>query len=89
MKDTLVQLVIFLKMVDIDCLAKGVSDTSIVSELIFRALRLRQMSGATGQDIFVLCNETEARELLRHAQAQCEDCVEKILRAFQIAGVTP
>ena len=83
------QLVIFLNLEDIDCLAKGVSDTSTVSELIFRALRLRQMSGASGQDVFVLCSDTEARELLRHAQAQCEECVEKILRAFQIAGVTP
>jgi hypothetical protein len=84
-----VQLVIFLNLEDIDCLAKGLPDTSIVSELLFRALRLRQMSGAPGQDVFVLCSDTEARELLRHAQAQCEECVEKILRAFQMAGVTP
>jgi hypothetical protein len=89
LKETLVQLVIFLNMKDIDCLAKGVSDTSIVSELIFRALRLRQMSGGSGQDVFVLCSDTEARELLRHAQAQCEECVEKIRRAFQMAGMTP
>jgi hypothetical protein len=89
LKNTVVQLVIFLNLEDIDCLAKGLSDTSIVSELIFRALRLRQMSGAPGQDVFVLCSDTEARELLRHAQAQCEQCVEKILRAFQMAGVTP
>ena len=83
------QLVIFLDMEDIDCLVKGVSDTSTVSDLIFRALRLRQISGASGQDVIVLCSDTEARELLRHAQAQCEECVEKILRAFQVAGVTP
>jgi hypothetical protein len=89
LKDTLVQLVIFLNLEDIDCLTKGLSDTSIVSELIFRALRLRQMSGAPGQDVFVLCSDTEARELLKHAQAQCEQCVERILRAFQMAGVTP
>ena len=83
------QLVIFLNMEDIDCLGKGVSDRSIVSEILFRALRLRQLSSASGQQVFVLCDENEARELLRHAKAQCEECVDKILRAFQIAGVTP
>jgi hypothetical protein len=89
LKDTIVQDLIFLNLEDIDCLTKGLSDTSIVSELIFRALRLRQMSGAPGQDVFVLCSDSEARELLKHAQAQCEQCVERILRAFQMAGVTP
>ncbi|MGH7855594.1 MAG: hypothetical protein ACREP3_19270 [Candidatus Binatia bacterium] len=83
------QLVIFLNMEDIRCLAEGVSDTSTVGELIFRALRLRQMSGAEGQEVFVLCNETEARELLRHAQSQCQQTVNKILRAFDLAGVIP
>lgn len=83
------QLVIFLNMEDIRCLAEGVSDASTVGELIFRALRLRQLSGTEGQDVIVLCNETEARELLKHAQSQCQQAVDKILRACDLAGVIP
>lgn len=83
------QLVIFLNMEDIRCLAEGVSDTSTVGELIFRALRLRQLWGTESQDVIVLCNETEGRELLRHAQSQCQQAVDRILRAFDLAGVIP
>jgi hypothetical protein len=89
LRDVLVQFEIFFNMDDIECLARGVSDMSTVNELIFRGLRLRQLSGATGQDVLVLCSENEARELLLHAQAQCDQSVEKILRAFEIAGATP
>ena len=83
------QLVIFLNMEDAKCLASNVPETSVVGELIFRALRLRQMVGLDSHNVLVVCDETEARELLKRAQDECPQCVEKILRAFTLAGLVP
>ena len=76
------QLKIFLHMKDIDRLATGVHANPIVSDLINRALRLRQFAGANGPNIAILCDENEGRELLDYAQVQCPECVEKIRSAF-------
>ena len=83
------QLVIFLNMEDAKCLGANVPESSVVGELIFRALRLRQMVGLDSHNVLVVCDETEARELLKRAQDECPQCVEKILRAFTLAGLVP
>ncbi|HKY09951.1 MAG TPA: hypothetical protein VJQ55_17010 [Candidatus Binatia bacterium] len=83
------QLVIFLNMEDAKCLAGDVSDASVVGQLIVRALRLRQMAGSEGENVFVICDEIEGRELLKRAEVECPGSVEKILRAFEVAGVIP
>jgi hypothetical protein len=84
-----VQLVIFLKMEDATCLARDVSERSVIGQAIFRALRLRQMAASEGENIFVVCDETEARELLQRARDECHDSVDKILHAFRRAGLAP
>ncbi len=83
------QLTIFLNMEDAKCLARDAPDTSGVGQIIFRALRLRQGAGSQSDQVFVLCNENEARELLRRAQDECQECIDKILRAFDVAGIVP
>jgi len=84
-----VQLTVFLHMKDIDRLATGVQVSPTVSDLINRALRLRQFAGGSGPNIAILCDENEGRELLDYARVQCPECVEKIRSAFLLNGLTP
>lgn len=83
------RLAVVLDMKDIDRLAMGVQVNPVVSDLITRALRLRQFAGAAGPQITILCDENEARELLGHARTQCPECVSKIRDAFLLNGLTP
>jgi len=83
-----VQLKISLHMKDLDRLAMGVHANPIVSDLISRALRLRQFAGAHGPHIAILCDEKEGRELLDYARVQCPECAEKIRSAFLLNLLT-
>lgn len=83
------QLRIFLHTRDLDRLATGFYITPVVSDLITRALRLRYFAGASGSEIAIVCDETEARELLDYACKQCPECAEKIRSAFLMHGVKP
>jgi hypothetical protein len=84
-----VQLVIFLDMNDVECLTVAIAGPSSIRALIDRGLRDRKEAGSDGKNVIIVCDEPEARDLLRHAQTNCSPAVSKILRAFHLANLIP